>query len=287
MAIPVLKLNLAPPPSFWRRQHLIVGWSALGLGLLALLIVGGLTWRAYHKADLEGQEAIRLSRQAQESLAQQSAIQNQLKAINVQKELPRWRLAERILVERSSPWSRLTAELERSLVQDVRVRGLQRSRGSDQQVVVKLKGEARTREAETAFVDSIHGNPYFAQMILERESERQGGGIEFEITLPLSATPPTYMPLPKYGPARKVAVTPKPVALPPVKPKPTATAVTPPVLPKATPGPSAPRPGITVDMGAQTTPTRPLRDPRPLDPEDQGPRRRPRALNRPDQEVRR
>ena len=45
-----------------------------------------------------------------------------LRSVDVAKELPRWRLAERIYTERSLPWSRLTAELERSLVQDVRIK---------------------------------------------------------------------------------------------------------------------------------------------------------------------
>ena len=278
MAIPVLKLNLAPPPTLWRRQHTVLSWSALGLGILSLTLVGGLTWRAYHQANRMGREAFLLSRQTQESIARQGTIQSQLNSINVQKELPRWRLAERILVERSSPWSRLTAELERSLVQDVRVRGLQRSRGSDQQVVVKLKGEARTREAEAAFVDSVQKNAFFSQIILERESERQGGGVEFEFTLPLAATPPVYEPLPKFGPARSTQA---------LKPE----AVSAPVANKEMPKPPAPsvgsRPGIaTPSLPPQAAPMRPVRDLKELDPEASTPRRRYKSFNRPEKEVR-
>ncbi len=202
MAIPVLKLNLAPPPSLWRRQHQLLSWTSLGLGALLLGLAVASTWVAYLQTSRMGLEATRLSRQTQETRARQGSILAELRSIDVPKELPRWRLAERILGERSSPWSRLTAELERSLVQDVRIRNLQRSRGSDQTVVVKLKGEARTREAEAAFVASIEENPFFSQMILERESERQGGGIDFEYTLPLAAVPPPYVPLPKYGAVR-------------------------------------------------------------------------------------
>ncbi len=202
MAIPVLKLNLAPPPSLWRRQHALLSWSVLGLGALALGLAVTSTVAAYRQTSRMGLEATRLSRQTQEARAKQGNVLAELRAIDVPKELPRWKLAERILGERSSPWSRLTAELERSLVQDVRIRSLQRSRGSDQTVLVKLKGEARTREAEAAFVASIEKNSFFSQMILERESERQGGGIDFEYTLPLAAVPPPYVALPKYGAAR-------------------------------------------------------------------------------------
>lgn len=283
MAIPVLKLNLAPPPTLWRRQHAALSWTVLSLGILALAIVGGLTWRAYHQAGRVGREAFLLSRKTQDSIARQGNIQNELKAINVQKELPRWRLAERILVERSSPWSRLTAELERSLVQDVRIRGIQRIRGNDQQVVVKLKGEARTRAAEADFVESVEKNAFFAQMILERETERQGSGVEFEFTLPLSATPPAYEPLPKFGPTRK-SDTPAAPAPQPVKAKAAPLPARP--ITKAPTPPAAQRPAIaTTEPSPQASPLRPTRDARLTDPDGAIPRRRPRPVKRPDQEV--
>ncbi len=289
MAIPVLKLNLAPPPTLWRRQHTLLSWSVLGLGILALAAVGGLTWRAYHLANRVGREAFLLSRQTQDSIARQGSIQNQLKAINVQKELPRWRLAERILGERSSPWSRLTAELERSLVQDMRIRSLQRSRGTDQQVIVKLKGEARTRAAEAAFVESVEKNPYFAQIILDRENERPGGGVEFEFTMPLALTPPTYVALPTFGPLRKVE--PSKAAVPvklPVKPilKPAPVSNTP--MAAMPTNPTGPRPGIiAAGNQPQGAPTRPLRQAPEPNSEEEGPRRRSRSLNRPNPEERR
>ncbi|MDP2876495.1 MAG: hypothetical protein Q8O00_09955, partial [Holophaga sp.] len=269
-------------------------WSALGLGILALATVGGMTWRAYHLANRVGREAFLLSRQTQDSIARQGSIQNQLKAINVQKELPRWRLAERILGERSSPWSRLTAELERSLVQDMRIRGLQRSRGADQQVIVKLKGEARTRAAEAAFVESVEKNPYFSQIILERENERPGGGIEFEFTMPLAAIPPTYVALPTFGPRKidspKATASTKAPGAAPIKAvaKPTTASNTPvaAILPK----PMGQRSGIAAaGSEPQGAPTRPLRQAPEVDSEDARPRRRPgsRTFNRPNPEERR
>jgi len=265
MAIPVLKLNLAPPPSLWRRQHQLLSWASLGLGALVLGLAVASTWAAYRQTSRMGLEATRLSRQTQEARARQGSILAELRAIDVPKELPRWRLAERILGERSSPWSRLTAELERSLVQDVRIRSLQRGRGSDQTVLVKLKGEARTREAEAAFVASIDENKFFSQMILERETERQGGGIDFEYTLPLAAVPPPYVPLPKYGAVRtsptvKVAqpLTEKIVAPAPKASKPQA-ASTPPPKPGNSltlrPSIAAPQNSATRDSGSE----RPLR----------------------------
>ena len=46
MSVPVLTLNLAPRPSLWRQRHLVLGWSALGCGLLMLVGSSGFTWRA-------------------------------------------------------------------------------------------------------------------------------------------------------------------------------------------------------------------------------------------------
>jgi hypothetical protein len=138
----------------------------------------------------------------------------ELRDIDVAKELPRWRLAERIFTERSLPWSRLTAELERNLAQDVRLKSVQRTRGSDLRVQLKLKGEAKSRAAESAFVEALQKNPFFEQVVLEREGERQGGGVDFDCTLAAVSLPPPYVPLPKYGPATKVAAVAKPMAQP-------------------------------------------------------------------------
>ncbi|MCE1228397.1 MAG: PilN domain-containing protein, partial [Firmicutes bacterium] len=282
MAIPTLKLNLASPPTFWHRHHRVLGWTALGVGALTLLIVGGLTWRAYHLANRMGQEAFRLGRRTQDSQARQSELVSQLRTIDVQKELPRWRLAERILTERGHPWSRITAELERSLVKDVRIKTLQRTKGSDQHVVLKLKGEARTREAEAALMASLQRNPFFTQAVLEREAERQGGGVDFEFTLPVSPTPPVYAPLPKFGPAapssapRNILPT-KTVAVPV---RPTQAPVRSVATPQPTPVPapqSAPQPALIRPPSDRTLPGRvqpPARDlPTPSAPEDEEARR--------------
>ena len=127
-------------------------------------------------------------------------VLEELRNVDVGRELPHWRLAERILTERGLPWSRLTAELERGLVPGVRLRSLQRTRGADRKVQVKIKGEARTREAEAAFVDALRQQGFFEQVLLEREAERPGGGVLFDYTLAAPDVPPPYAPLPKYGP---------------------------------------------------------------------------------------
>lgn len=206
MAVPALKLDLAPPSNLWRNNHITLGWAALALGGLILAGSLALTWKAYHSAAITGKLAGNLDYKTRATAADQSRIMAELRSVDVAKELPRWRLAERILTERSLPWSRITAELERSLVEEVRVRSLQRTRGADMKVQVKVKGEALSRAAEAAFVESLQKNAFFDQVILEREAERQGGGVDFEYTLAARLVPPPYAPLPRFSPKPAISM---------------------------------------------------------------------------------
>lgn len=205
MAIPILNLNLAPRPNLWRQRHGILGWTALGVGSLILVGAIGFTWRAYHQASRAGRDAVSLTEETKRAARQEQQIQTSLQDMDVTREQARWKLAERILQERSLPWSRLTSELEQCMVPDMRLVNLQRTRGNAQQVVMKLKGEARTRLAEAAFVEALRETPVFAQVVLERESERVGGGWDFELSLPTATVPPPFkVKAIKLGPATAV-----------------------------------------------------------------------------------
>ena len=264
MGVPVLKLDLAPPSNLWRLNHTPLGWSALAAGGLLLAAALGFTWRAYSAAAAAGRQTVTLTAQTSRSAESERQILSELRNIDVAKELPRWRLAEKIFTERSLPWSRLTAELERSLVVDVRLKSVQRTRSSDMRVQLKLKGEARSREAEAAFVESLQKNDFFEQVLLERESERQGGGIDFEYTLAAQSVPPPFTPLPKrpkYATVKPAAKTPVMAARPAVgaartpvmaaKPQPLRPVPTAPPLPLPSPltGPPRNRPR-RLDNGA-------------------------------------
>lgn len=244
MAVPVLHLNLAPRPSLWRQRHVLIGWVALGLGIAVLAGTIGKTWLAYHQANRAGRAAVSITAEAKRAARQEQQIQASLQEMDATREQSRWKLAERILQERSLPWSRLTAELEQTMVPDMRLKGLQRSRSSSQQVVMKLKGEARTREAEAAFVEALRAAPVFAQVILERESERTGGGWDFELSLPTAAVPPPFKVQPiKLGPAiqasNPMAARPVAVARPGVAGKPIPSMPPRTTVPPVTPHPIA------------------------------------------------
>lgn len=280
MAVPVLHLNLAPRPSRWRQHHQTLGWAALGLGTVALLGSLGLTWRAYHQAGRAGREAVTFAEETRRAAQQEQQLQTSLQDMDAAREQSRWKVAERILLERSLPWSRVTAELEQCMVPDMRLKGLQRARSSGQQVVMKLKAEARTQEAEVAFVDALRAAPVFAQVILERESERQGGGWDFELSLPAATVPPPFQVKPvKTAPARAAVPAALPAGLRPAIAAP----------PTAKPGPQGPvpgRPSPALSQGAAAQGAAENLQVRPAPPTDEEeetrrPRRQPRIPKRP------
>ena len=241
MAVPLLKLDLAPPSNLWRLNHALLSWSALAAGGLLLAGSLGLIWRATTFAAAEGRKTVTLVAKTSLSAQSQRQVLSELRNVDVAKELPRWRLAEKIFTERSLPWSRLTAELERSLVVDVRLKSVQRTRSTDMKVQLKLKGEARTRQAEAAFMESLQKNSFFEQVYLEREAERQGGGVDFDYTLAAQTLPPPYLPLPKqpkFGPVKPAVPLAKPAPAQPLRPapvKPAAPAPAPVQRPPAPP----------------------------------------------------
>ena len=198
MAHPALRLDLAPPSTFWRMNHRVLSLAALAAGGLFLALALALTWQAQRQAEAEGRRTGALAEETSKAAARQREVLAELRAVDVAKELPRWRLAEKIITERSLPWSRLTAELERSLVDGVRLRSIQRTRSADHKVQLKLKGEAQSRRAEAKFVGELQRNACFEAVLLEREGELERG-IAFECTLQAQPVPPPYVPLPRRG----------------------------------------------------------------------------------------
>lgn len=192
MGIPSIKLNLAPEPSLWREQHLAFGWTALALGAAVFLGVSGYTAWSYQRANQAGKAAVSADAQTHLAAAQENQLLAQLQQIDVDQELPRWRLAERILSERAAPWSRLAAELEQCLVDGTRLKHVERTRGADQALLLKVKAESRSRDAESGFIENLRKDPVFTQVALEREAQEPGGGWEFDLSLPVAPLPPPF-----------------------------------------------------------------------------------------------
>ena len=229
MAIQPIKLNLVPEPSLWRERHLAIGWAALALGAAIFLGATGYTAWSYHRANMAGAAAVNADAQTRFAATQEQQLLGQLQQIDVDQELPRWRLAEQILSERAAPWSRLAAELEQCLVDGTRLKNVERARGQNQALVLKVKAESRTREAEAGFVENLRKDPVFTQVALDREAQQPGGGWEFDLTLPVAPLPPPFIAAgptkdgkPKEVQASAPAAAPAPV--PATRPEPPKTA---------------------------------------------------------------
>lgn len=210
MAVQPIKLNLVPEPSFLRERHLPLGWSALALGAAVLLSVSAYTTWSYLRASRAGRAAVSADAQTRVAAGQERQILSELQRIDVDQELPRWRLAERILSERAAPWSRVAAELEQCLVDGTRIKDAERARGAGQSVLIKLKAESRSREAESGFIENLRKDPVFTQVDLEREAQQPGGGWEYDLSLPVAPLPPPFVALDAKG--RPVQPAPAPVA---------------------------------------------------------------------------
>jgi hypothetical protein len=157
--------------------------------------------------------------------------------------------------------------MERNLVQDVRVKSLQRIRTSDGSVTLKIRGEARSRAAEAKFIEALQGNQMFAQVVLEREAERAGGGIDFDVSLPVSSTPPPFEPLP-IPPPQKVDQFGKPLQ-PGAKvlrtlSSPAGKGAPAQMLPPAPPVAAPTRPAVLVQPPANAPAARPLPERAPV-----------------------
>ena len=249
MAVQPIKLSLVPEPSIWRERHLAFGWAALALGAVVFFGVAGYTAWSYHRASQAGAAAVNADTQTRLAASEERQLLDRLQQIDVDQELPRWRLAERILSERAAPWSRLAAELEQCLVDGARIKDVERARGADQALLMKVKAEARTRESESGFIEQLRKDPVFTQVILEREAQQPGGGWEFDLSLPVAPLPPPFAALsaPKAQDAPvKAALAPAPPPPAPVR----AAPVRPAPAPVERLRPQEPRPGLPLDRPA-------------------------------------
>ena len=181
MAVPAIKINLIMPKPIWRTHHILISWFTLVLGCLILVSVAILMFRLNAKASLFEKKI----KNATSTFSDVDWMENQigdtleLRELDVTKELPIWQLAERIYFERYVTWSRITEEIERSLVPGVRITSIRRSSFSGNAIKIEIVGEALSRMTEATFMGLLKKNRFFNQVIIEKESERQGGGVLF------------------------------------------------------------------------------------------------------------
>lgn len=182
MAIPTIKLNLVPQKPFLQTYHLFIGWFALAIGVLTLVWSIMLTVKTYRKTIKYERQIGRLSSGSISADAIDAGNIADLQNLDIPKELPKWQLAERVGAERNAPWSRIIEEIE-CIVPNVHINSILRNSFSGKGIKIEVTGEASSRKAEVAFMESLEKNNFFKQIVLEKESESQEGGVLFAINI--------------------------------------------------------------------------------------------------------
>ena len=268
MAVPVLKLNLAPPPTLWRQHHQLLGWVCLarwfpGPGSGLRLLLPGLPGSDPGRTGCGQQHRGSPGRWSASSRPSRPASRAWM-----------WRRSCRSGGWRSGssasgacPGPGSPRSWNAVMVQDVRLKSLQRTRNAAQSVELKIRGEAKSRAAEEAFVAALQKNPFFTQVILERESGSPGRrrGVRIHPAGLRDAAAPIE-PLPKYGPVPERCPLPAPG---PAGRRPSPGPAR--YLPPPAPAPAMPH--------AACNPGLPVRFPGAAHPAASGPRRLPGLPN--------
>ncbi len=192
-----IEINFITPEVWWNPKRSkwgrYISLSGVFLLTLVAVIMLGMAARIFSVSYVTS----RNTEQIQLSLDRMKEIQKQLSSFDLDRETPRWKLAEKLLQEKTIPWSRLLYEIEVALPDGVRLRDIQKTRGVDQQVVLKFHGESTTEEGKVKFIQQLGSSPIFKELILERENQGSQGGWEFEMTLPVkNVIPPVAPPSP-------------------------------------------------------------------------------------------
>ncbi|MFM8234115.1 MAG: PilN domain-containing protein [Holophagaceae bacterium] len=188
-----IEINFLNPTVWWNPKRIKWGryvWlSGVALVFLVSLVVLFLLIKIFYISYATSQN----TQHIKESLSHMKQVQSQLSQFDLERETPKWKLAEKLLQEKSIPWSRLLYELEVALPDGVRLRNIQKTRGADQQVVLKFQGESTTEEGKVKFIQQLGSSSIFKELILERENQGSQGGWEFEMTLPVKNVLPTIV----------------------------------------------------------------------------------------------
>jgi len=180
------RLNFAPNPFLHRHPLAMAIWT---LNLLALLAIGwlGLRWYQLRAKNAEAHTSMGQLQQERQSLVDRHRdILAQLDAVNFSDYRRQMTLFQGIQTSFSTQWGPLLDTLGTLLPEDVRLLELKpgtRPGGENTQtVLLQLRGEARTKDAELRFMEALDNQPEFSNVVFESETYDQPGvAVAFEI----------------------------------------------------------------------------------------------------------
>lgn len=180
------RLNFAPKPFLFRDRKVYALWL---LNLAALGLLGFLGWSWWHlrsKNEAAHASLRDLQRQQTEHVERHGDILKQLGSVDLRDYRRQMRLFQGIQTAFSTQWGPLLDQIGSMLPEDVRMLELKPTQGtrrsSDDTVIIQMRGEARTKKAELAFLEALDQAPNFSDVAFESENyEKPDVAVTFEI----------------------------------------------------------------------------------------------------------
>jgi len=168
-----LSLNLAssPPPN--NRPFIAVATVAGAIGVIALLLLSGVTYRSW-RADRELRvETANWQRQIRTDLERQQELEAYFRSAGAQQVLQRSGFLNSLIDARSFPWTRIFMDLENTLPPGVRVIAIS-PRLVGGRAEVTLQVGALSDDAKIQFLEAIEKSRTFSGLVVQSEHPSQG-----------------------------------------------------------------------------------------------------------------
>ncbi|MDX1501019.1 MAG: hypothetical protein R3325_01565 [Thermoanaerobaculia bacterium] len=190
------QLNLASRP--FRNDRPLTRLALLLWVVVAVLTLvnGFVYYRHFAGSRLTGEQQAELRRQIAEEEERLGELREALAELSVARTNERARYLNALIVERAFSWSRLFDRLAEALPANVRLAALVpnfatrgrsarrvSSRTLDDEVILEIRGTARTDTALLEFVDRLFAHPSFLGPNLRSERLNEGGGYDFTLNV--------------------------------------------------------------------------------------------------------
>ncbi len=181
------RLNFSPKPFKTGQAPLVLLWLA-NLAVLIAMAGSIYYWNELRTENFSAhQEIDALEEQQRESAGRHQQLIQDLETINVKAYRKRVLQFHKIQTAYETHWGRLLDDLGSILPEDVRIVSLApvitETRGyEEEETIIKLTAEARTKEAQLAFIRTLQGQVSFRDVRFETEEySRDGVAVFFEI----------------------------------------------------------------------------------------------------------
>jgi Tfp pilus assembly protein PilN len=181
-----LRLNLATGPQENRRPFLAFATVVGTLGVIALALLATASYRSWQANRKINADISRVESQIRASSAQQAELESYFHTDEAQKTLQRANFLNSLIGERSFPWTKIFADLERTLPAGVRVVAISPKLVNGQAQVTLTVG-AMNDEQKNKFLEAIERSKKFSDIHLSDERHIDQAGTQDRIVIDLKA----------------------------------------------------------------------------------------------------